>query len=224
MLLLLVGFLIGVAKSLVPLGPTGVLVFERGLERRYGRAMSVALGGVIAEFFYCLAAVLGLQALAEAHPYVLEALREAGIVVVLAVGSYLFFRPPRPERAGSPRPSRRPSKGDLAIGFSTAALNPAMLFTWSAVVAVLISVGRFRFGGSLRLLFPLSVASGTLAWDVVLVLLLGRLSAHLSGRTIAGVVRALGVVLIVVATWQWAHPAERSQARDRVRASSASQP
>ena len=46
-LLLLAGFAIGLSKSLVPLGPTGVLVVRRGLAGRYRNGLALALGGTL---------------------------------------------------------------------------------------------------------------------------------------------------------------------------------
>jgi threonine/homoserine/homoserine lactone efflux protein len=194
----LVGFVIGFAKSLVPTGPTGVLVIERALARRYVNSLSIAAGGAAAELVYCLAAVLGLEAAAARHPHVFVAIRELGALVVLAVGAYLLLRPPLARRnEEAVLPGR-----EFLLGLSTTGLNPTLLFTWTVAVGLLVSVGGLRFEGAKALAFPAAVVSGALTWNLVMVLLMRRLGDRLSERTMRLVLRILGGLLIASASWQ----------------------
>jgi threonine/homoserine/homoserine lactone efflux protein len=203
-LLLVAGFAIGLSKSLVPLGPAGVLVVQRGLAGRYRNGLALALGGTLVELTYCLAAIFGFQVLIASHETAFLAVRRLGLVVIFGVGIY-FVRGPRPAVREVNTDGETPSSSDgwqkdLLLGLSTNALNPAMIVTWSVMVGALASLG-FRFKGAARFLFPLSVAVGTFTWDVILLMLLLR-RVHPGERTIRVVLRSLGVVLVVAAIWQ----------------------
>jgi threonine/homoserine/homoserine lactone efflux protein len=197
---LLIGFLLGFAKSIVPLGPTGVLVVQNGLEHRYARAMWIALGGAIAEILYCAGALMGLRALTARHPHVLEALNEAGIAVIAAVGAYMVLRPPH-AHAGPP-PATDGGRRQLLLGFTTTVLNPTLLFTWSLIVGVLASQRQLRFDEPVRLAFPFTVACGALSCNAAMMLAIRRFRHHLSDRAATMIVRFFGVVLMVVAVWR----------------------
>ena len=200
MSVLLIGFLLGFAKSIVPLGPTGVLVVQRGLEHRYAPAMWVALGGAIAEILYCAGALMGLRALTARHPYVIGALNEAGIAVIAAVGAYMVLRPPHAPTGQPPRPNG--GRRDLLLGFTTTVLNPTLLFTWSLIVGVLASQRQLRFDEPVRLAFPFTVAVGALTCNALMMLAIRRFRHQLSDRAATIIVRVFGVVLLVVAVWR----------------------
>ena len=200
MSVLLIGFLLGFAKSIVPLGPTGVLVVQRGLEHRYARAMWIALGGAIAEVLYCAGALMGLRALTARHPTVLEALNEAGIAVIAIVGAYMVLRPPHAHAGKTPVDDG--GHRELLLGFSTTALNPTLLFTWSLIVGVLASQRQLRFDEPVRMAFPFAVVLGALSCNATMMLAIRRFRHHLSDRAATVIVRVFGVVLIVVALWR----------------------
>lgn len=203
-LLLAAGFAIGLSKSVVPLGPTGVLVVQRGLAGRYRDGLGLALGGTLVEMTYCLAAIFGFQVLIASHEMMFLAVRRLGLVVIFGLGVYFVGGPlpaARDVRASGDEPP--PAHGwqkDFLLGVSTNALNPAMIVSWSVIVGALASFG-FRFRGAARFLFPLSVAVGTFTWDIILLKLVLR-HVHPGARTIRVVLRSLGVVLMIAAIGQ----------------------
>jgi threonine/homoserine/homoserine lactone efflux protein len=201
MWLLVAGVLIGSVKTLLPLGPTGLLVVERALRGQSARAMAVAAGGVLAEALYCFGAVFGLRTILGRRPEVLDALREAGALVIFALGVYFLLFPVR-WRTRRRYPHKGARAGDVLLGLSTAGLNPALLFTWSLVVGLLASQG-LSFAGAAGLLFPPSVAAGTLGANAGLVLLLRRLKRRIDKRRIAVLVRMIGAFLVGLAALQF---------------------
>ena len=198
--LMLIGASIGLAKSIAPLGPTGVLIVRRGAERRYLNGMAIAAGGTTAETCYCFAAVLGLNALAAVYPQIFTALRGVGIAIMFGVGLFVFSQPPRPPAVDPDEV--RTWKTDILVGLSATGMNPTLLVTWSVAVGLLQSVLGVRFDGVKQLAFPLAVACGTMTSNALLMLAMRRWHARMSERSLRMIVRALGILLIGIATWQ----------------------
>lgn len=204
MWLLLIGVCIGMAKGLIPMGPTGLLVVERGLEGRRSSGMAVAIGGILVEGAYCMFAVLGMRALVENHPEAMATIRLIGAAVVLLAGLYLLLR--SPGRRMSPASDTKAASRfpDLLLGISTASLNPAMLFTWSFVVALLAAHG-FRFHSTAGLLFPIAVIAGTLACDAAVMVMLSRVGRRLSDRWRLYLEKGIALVLTLAGAIAWLH-------------------
>jgi threonine/homoserine/homoserine lactone efflux protein len=195
--LLALGFLIGFAKSFIPLGPTGLLVVERGLARRYREGLAIGAGGAVVEGAYCLAAVLGARFLMARDPQIFEALRKVGAVVILLVGVVLVWWTPDKEGAALPVGAG----GGVLIGVTSGLLNPAQAATWSGVVGVLASQG-FRLRRASGLLLPAFLVVGILSSNLILMLLLRRLNRKLDRRATGRILRGIGVALIVLAGWR----------------------
>jgi threonine/homoserine/homoserine lactone efflux protein len=81
----LLGLVCGFVGS-IPAGPTGALVFERGLAGRMREALAIAAGASLAESLYALLAFLGLTAIFARFPWLLQASRLAGAVILAGLG------------------------------------------------------------------------------------------------------------------------------------------
>lgn len=120
-------------------------------------------------------------------------------LVLVAVGlRFAFWKPPK-EKAG--KQTDEGKAGTALLGFSIAAINPTLLLTWSAAVAFLYSRGLHDASPAYAIPFGLSAVLGVSAWFLVLTALLRRLQGKLPRHALTWVVRAMGLVLVVLGLW-----------------------
>lgn len=195
----LVGFFLGFIGSMPISGPISLLVFHRGLHARYRDGWAIGLGGAIAEGIYCGLAIYGLTTLLEGFTFLEPLAKGVGILVLLVVGLY-FMVAHQENREEKPIAERAGSNwvGQFLVGFSVAALNPTLIFTWSMTAAMLYSLANLAFQTYQLIAFAASVVIGIVAWFGMLLLLLRRFRANFSLATLQKVIRALGMALVAV--------------------------
>lgn len=210
LLIALAGFLAGFFSSIPPMGPIAILVLRRGLLRAYAAGFALAVGSALAEGIYALLALFGLGALMHAFPALAGGLRIVGLVFLGALGIYFALTSHAPDADDAPAAAARGFEPgaeaaswprEFMIGFSVALLNPTLLLTWAAGVAMVVAVIEVDLGLWEKIAFPVAVVVGIVAWFGLLLLGLRRWGRLLSPRAIDAVIRILGVGLTLTAAW-----------------------
>jgi len=198
-----VGSLLGFLSAVLPLGPVTVLVVHRTLAGDPAGALRFGLGRVPAEMIYCALATFGTVALLEHFPVVRTGIEVLAIVMFLAVGAWLLVARagPAPVNDDAAESAPRRNKWGFTAGFIVGALNPQYLFSWSAIVAIAVSVAGLRPSILDRVIFPFSAAFGVTLGYVLLVRFLQRRRGQMEGPAARRVLRSLGVLLIALAAW-----------------------
>lgn len=180
----------------IPLtGPIAVLVLSKAVSGDRHSARQIGVGAAVAEGLYAGIAFFAFAAL-SASPSVRPVADAVTMVVLIALGLH-FARWRYRERKSPARKSRR----GWWIGFSISIVNPTLLVTWGAVVAVLIGRGVGVPSASLALPFGLGAAAGVASWELLFVHFVKRLGPRFTGHTLQWVVRAVGIALIGVGAW-----------------------
>ena len=179
----LVGFLFGFIGSMPISGPISLLVFHRGLHARYRDGLAIGLGGAIVEGIYCGLAIYGLTALLEGFTFLEPVAKGMGILLVLGLGLY-FMIAHQENREESPFAQRVASNwmGQFFLGFSVAALNPTLIFTWSMTAAMLYSLADLTFETHELIAFATSVVIGIAALDISATMIRDSLRSGASPR------------------------------------------
>jgi threonine/homoserine/homoserine lactone efflux protein len=183
-------FAIGVAIA-APVGAMGALCIGRTLRGgpRYG--LATGLGIASADAMYGAVAAFGLTAVSSLLTAWTVPLRIAGGLVLLALGTRAFLAaPPAQDASCAPEPPLKLYASAMLLTLT----NPTTIIEFGVIFA---SAGLVATGGrlSLALAATLGIASGSLAWWLVLVtgISLGR--ARVGSRTLALVNRVSGVVI-----------------------------
>ena len=195
----LLGFLFGFIGSMPISGPISLLVFHRGLHARYRDGWAIGLGGAIAEGIYCGLAIYGLTTLLEGFTFLEPLAKGMGILLLLVVG--LYFMVVHQENREESRIAQRATSswiGQFLVGFSVAALNPTLIFTWSMTAAMLYSLANLTFQTYELIAFATSVVIGIAAWFGMLLALLRRFRGNFSLATLQKAIRGVGVALVGV--------------------------
>lgn len=197
------GSVLGFLSAVLPLGPVTVLVVHRTLAGDPSGALRFGLGRVPAELIYCSLATFGTVALLDRFPAIRVCIEVLGILLFVAVGVWLLaartIAAPT-DAAVSVQPRR--NRWGFTAGFIVGALNPQYLFSWSAIVAIAVSVAGLQPSMLDRMVFPCAAAAGVTLGYVLLVRFLRRHSARMEGLVVKRVLRGLGALLIALALWK----------------------
>ncbi|PRQ01052.1 LysE type translocator [Enhygromyxa salina] len=201
-LIVLGAIVLGIFSAIAPLGPVTVLVIQRAMNGDARGALRIGLGRVPAEVLYSALATFGITALLEQFPGARLAIEIVGMVVFFAVGVWLVVQDPnRPADAAAPdeEPPRR-RWGDWS-GLIISMLNPTLVLSWSAVVAIAVTMIGVEPSLTQKIVFPLGLGLGIALGYVILVEVLRRHGARIEDRFVRGTIRVMGVVFILAPLW-----------------------
>jgi threonine/homoserine/homoserine lactone efflux protein len=196
----------GIFSAIAPLGPVTVLVIQRALDGDPSGALKVGVGRVPAECFYCALATFGIVALLEQVPGARLAIEAVGTLVFLAVGIWLVVQKPKRPAPGpdesddAGRPPRAKQWGYRA-GFLISILNPTLILSWSAGVAIALSMTELVPTQLQKLLFPIALGVGIVLGYLILVGILKRYGAQLEEKFVRWAIRSMGVIFVVLSGW-----------------------
>jgi len=200
MLVLLVGFGFGYLGSMPVAGPISLLVLHLGLAHETRRALYMAVGGAAAESVYALLAFWGLSQVLARYPEVLPASRLVGSGLLLALGLVMLLGRPRGATPQN-QPRRSGRKRSFALGFLITAVNPTLIFTWTAAVAALHGTGLLAMDRGQALPFAAAVCAGIVAWFLTLLWLVGRWRDRVGVHTLGRFRRGMGAALVAAGGW-----------------------
>jgi threonine/homoserine/homoserine lactone efflux protein len=191
----------GFVGSMPLAGPVAILAVSRASRGRYGEALRIGLGAAAAEGVYAGIAFWGFTTFLARHAIVVPISHGVTAVVLIAVGvRFVFWRP----TYGNEK-ARENKAGTTLLGFSISAINPTLLLTWSAAVAFLYSRGLKEPSAAYAIPFGLCAAAGVGGWFVVLAALLRNYGGRLPQAVLTWVVRAMGLLLVVLGLWAGYH-------------------
>jgi len=192
----LIAMILGMCGAMAPLGPVTLLVLRRGMEKDFVGGLKVGLGRVVPETIYCGLATFGAAAAIEEFPSVKLWIQGLGAVLLLVLGSYFAFakfRERDPDEA-------RPKWGNWS-GLFIASLNPALILSWSAVSAILITTLEIVPTTAQKLTFAAGVGTGVALGYFTLIGTLRRWGRTLNAKFIRTVIRTVGFGFIAASIW-----------------------
>jgi threonine/homoserine/homoserine lactone efflux protein len=191
---LVLGFVLGFVGSMPLVGPVALLVVSRAVDREFGAAVRIGIGGAVGEAIYALVAWFGFSTFLARHPIVFPISNGVAAITLFALGvAFAQFRiDPRKTAEAREREHARA----LQTGFSATALNPTLLATWSVASATLHSTHWIPPKAWTALPLALGVALGIASWFSLLVAAVRRWGERFEQKTLTWIVRAMGVALI----------------------------
>jgi len=203
----ILGFICGFIGSMPVAGPIAVLVFRRGIDGRLRSGAYLAGGAAIAESVYAYFAYWGFTELLTHHRWIEPVSRAVAAVILIALGVRFIVSPTRKSFDPGEEPERKNAgnKRSFLLGLTISAMNPALLATWPAFIALtsalitsLPGLESVRFAPAHALSFAFGVLSGIVSWFAILLLLLARFRDRMANTTLDKLVRGMGVFLIVL--------------------------
>lgn len=195
----LVGVLLGFVGSIPAAGPLLLLVVASALKKERSRALGLACGGALAESVYVLVAFGGLPQLLERHSSLAGPARFLSAFLSIALGVWLITR-------GADETEPRIDRGaGFLLGFTLVGTNPAFLIVWSSVATALYSHQVLSPESARAPWLAIGAFFGIVAWFSTVFAIAARLGKRFEPRTLANVVRGLGVLLILAGLWLGFH-------------------
>lgn len=213
-LTLLWGLVFGLLVS-APMGPTGILVIQRTLNKGWLPGLLTGLGAVLSDLFYAVLSTFAVSLVVdwiETNQIIL--LFAAGILIA-AYGVYLWRSNPasalnsKETNAKMPLEVRTIHKvpGWSVIkffisGFGLTVSNPAIVFFF----LMLFSRAGFIFVAAenqwgFYIIFFASIASGAICWWLLITWLINKVRNHFKIRTLKIINRSIAVIMFVIALW-----------------------
>lgn len=190
------GILIGVLVS-APMGPIGVLVIQRTLNKGRKPAFYTGCGAALSDLTYSLLTGLGL---AFVHDFVEQnqsILQIVGSMFIAGYAVYLFRKNPS-GTLKTPENAPQSYWKDFVTGFLFTFSNPLILFFIIGLFA------RFNFLDSAYgiphyILGYIAIAIGALGWWFSITYFVNKVRAHFNLRAMWIVNRVIGSILLIMA-------------------------
>ena len=190
------GMLIGLMVS-VPLGPMGVLIIQKTLQKGALAGFISGLGAAFADLFYATVAVFGLGFvvnLIQSHELLLQIL---GGIVLIIIGLIIYFRNPLKQIRMRKRVSKKGLLGDFATLFFLTVSIPVTIVVFMAVFA-----GASVFGDAPSFKIELFVLAGILLggslWWYTLSTLINIFRKKFRLRVLITINRISGILITIL--------------------------
>lgn len=197
-LLLAQSLLIGLSIA-APVGPIGLLVIQRTLQRGRAVGLATGLGAAVADALYGAVGAYGVSG-------VIRVLQGARVPLALAGGTFMLWlawrtwAAPPPDHAAEVRHDARSLLGAFAGTFALTLSNPATIFSFIAIFGALGARGPVASPA----LMVAGVLLGSALWWLLLCGGVGALRQRFDARWQRGVNRVSALLLAAFAAWQWA--------------------
>jgi threonine/homoserine/homoserine lactone efflux protein len=198
-------FAIGVAAGAltgVPIGPVNVAVIDAAYRHTMRRALSVGLGGAIADGLYAALGVLGVTPILNTYPAVPPILYAVSGIVLLFYGFLTARSQPVAPATNEPSASesthlRKEMMVGFKVGLALIILNPAAIVTWVVIMGSIIPTSGDAVDG---IACALGVMFGSFGWFALVAYLTHR-GRQMLGEKAAWIPRVVGLALMVYALY-----------------------
>ncbi|MCM1484382.1 MAG: LysE family translocator [Muribaculaceae bacterium] len=195
--ILFTGILIGVFIS-APMGPIGMLVIQRTLNKGRLAAFFTGVGASLSDIIYCLLTGLGLSFVTDFIESNRDILQLIGSLMLVIYAIYLFrSNPSRALNKAESEPANTYWR-DFGTGFLFTFSNPLILFFIISLFA------RFNFMDSHYMFYHyilgyLSIAVGAIGWWFMITFFVNKVRAHFNVRSLWLVNRVMAVLILIMA-------------------------
>ena len=183
-------------------GPIAAIVFSRAVAGRVRTARAVAIGASVPEAFYAALAFWGFGELLLRNAWLQTASNVIAALILGVLGVFfLLYKHSEVEFISEAKGSAR--KG-FALGFTVAALNPALIGAWAAAVTTLYSLELIRPEPGTTIPFSVGVFLGISTWFLLLVEWVDRFRGRLNYAVLTRVIRVMGCLFLAgAAIFAW---------------------
>lgn len=194
---LLYGAIIGILVS-APMGPVGMLIIQRTLNKGRWAAFFTGIGAALSDLFYCLITGFGLSIIDEFLEENQCFIQIFGSLVIMAFAIYLFQRNPARALQKPEEHKRLTVVTDTVTGFLFTFANPLIIFF------IIGLFGRFNF------LVPeyqtyhfvmgfLAIFLGAVSWWWFVTWLVNKMRSHFNVRAMWIINKVIGGILMLMA-------------------------
>lgn len=193
--IMLRGLLIGVLIS-APMGPIGVLVIQRTLNKGRWPGFFTGTGAALSDMIYCLLTGLGLAFVTDFIEANQSLLQVVGSAIIMAYSLYLFLH----------NPSRQLKTPELRVNTYWREFATGFIFTFANPLILFFIIGLFARFSFLSPEFQayhyvagyVGIAVGALAWWSGVTFFVDKVRGHFNVRSMWIVNRIIASLLMVM--------------------------
>lgn len=210
------GLVFGLLVS-APMGPTGILVIQRTLNKGWLPGLFTGLGAVLSDLCYALLSTFAVSLVVEWIEHNQIALLFAAGVLIAGYGVYLWYSNPASALNNKEVPKTKlpvdkirelsaiPGLGILKFffsGFGLTLSNPAIVFFFLMLFSRVgfIFVAADEHWGY-YLLFFVSIAGGAICWWLLITWIINKVRNHFKIRTLKIINRSIAIIMFIIAFW-----------------------
>lgn len=195
--IMIAGLLIGIFVS-APMGPIGMLVIQRTLNKGRQAAFFTGIGAALSDMIYCLLTGLGLSFVTEFIEGNKNVLQIIGSLMLIIYAIYLFRTNPSRQLSKKQSENVNTYWRDFVTGFLFTFSNPLILFFIISLFA------RFNFMDTEHLFYHyiigyLCIGAGAIAWWFIITFSVNKVRNHFNVRSMWIVNRILALLLGIMA-------------------------
>ncbi len=176
-------------------GPVFFALIKTSIEKGFYAGVSLAAGVLVSDIFYVALTLYGTSFLALENIYRVQ-IGIAGSVILLSIGIYYLFKKVKVNYEQTS--SKRHNTGYFFKGFIMCIFNPAILLYWLSVTSGVISVSG-EIARNTVIPFFGSILITQFSVDVVKAYYANKLRYRIKEKTIAGLNRIAGVLILIFA-------------------------
>lgn len=203
------GFLIGILVS-APMGPTGILVIQRTLNRGGLIGFFTGLGASLSDFIYALISTFALSFVVDWIEQYRATLQFTGSFFIALYAIYLWHNKPDPtaldgkDTKGKSADSIKHSPTMLITtflsGFAVTIANPFIIFFY----LILFARTNFLFEASAQLWWLYVVGfgclvGGAICWWLLITWAVNKVRNHFRVRTLRNINRGIAAIMFLIA-------------------------
>lgn len=188
------GAIIGILVS-APVGPMGMLVIQRTLNRDRWHGFFTAVGVLTSDLIYALVTLLGVGVFSSFLDNEESYIRTVGSIVLLLLGMVIFQKNPLKEWTPASVPSETRYARDYVTAFMMSITNMGVMLVFVTLYA------HFQFnpvadGTGELFTAMLSMAIGALVWWFFITGMISRLRVYFNRRGLLILNRMVGTILM----------------------------
>lgn len=202
------GIISGLLVS-APMGPSGILVVQRTLNKGRMPGLLTGLGAVVSDLFYAVMTIFAYKLVDEwINEHMFPLLLLAGIFLLL-YSAYLWMNNPassinrKDPKVVTVETHKLSSLGILKYtmtGFLLTVSNPFVVITFGLLFAPVLSMFESAELG-LYIDFFLFVVGGAVCWWLFITWVVNRVRNHFKLRTLRIINRSIAILMLLFATW-----------------------
>jgi threonine/homoserine/homoserine lactone efflux protein len=191
------GVAIGLAVAFA-LGPIGLLVIRRTIDRGWAHGLLSGVGVATADALYAAVAAFGLTAVTQLLVGIGRPLGVIGGLVLIALAARALLAVRSGTVAAEQRESGPPGSRAMGAGAAWGSMvgltltNPATILSFAALFA---SIGETTGGAAGAATIVAGVFTGSIAWWAILTALVAGLRARLTPRVVGGLNVASALII-----------------------------
>ncbi|MDO5571165.1 MAG: LysE family translocator [Bacteroidales bacterium] len=189
------GILIGILVS-APLGPIGVLVIQRTLNKGRRAGLMTGLGAGVSDLFYALVSGLGLSFIVDFISANESSLQIVGSIVIFLFGFYLWKKNPVQDLNKTPAQTSHHATY-FATGLILTLSNPLIIFFYLALYARTNFLIDVNFWWQYIIGYA-SIVVGALSWWLFITYAMNKARNHFNIRSLFLVNKIIALIMVIV--------------------------